>query len=129
MNTWLLHFKPIIGKAFMLRPGNPVAKCNTAWVLKHTVHRHKPSQEISVEETVKKKRTSLDPRTVKVLWLFLPLCPFLLSPLPCIGAVMQLSPEAMKEVGGRRVARTLPGTCSKAAGDSWSWVAGAAVLA
>lgn len=29
---------------------------------------------------------------------------------------MPLSPEAMKEVGGRQVARTLPGTSSKAAG-------------
>lgn len=82
---WKLHFKPVIGKAFMLRPGNPVAKCNSAWVLEHTVHRHKLSQEISLEETdCYKKRTSRDSHSVRVLWLLLPLSPFLLSPLPCI---------------------------------------------
>ena len=90
---WPLHFKPVIGKAFMLT----VAKCNSAWVLEHTVHRHKQSQEISLEETDRyKKRTSRDSHPVKVLCLLLP-CPHFSSPrFPVSGAVMPLSCETMK---------------------------------
>ena len=120
---WPLHFKPVIGKAFMLT----VAKCNSAWVLEHTVHRHKQSQEISLEETgCYKKRTSRDSHSVKVLWLLLPLSPFLLSPLPCIRSchVTQLWDNEGRGEPGHCLGRP-----QRHQETPWSWMVGAAILA